>query len=147
MQATQAREIDGLSFSVSQLPPMKALRMLNRLRRCIGPALGKALGGMSAKSLKDVDVTALADAIEALNLPDQELEDITKELLYAAFVTHEGVTGALLSGGQFNAVMSGRVGTILKLIAFAVEVNYGSFFVALRALAPARAVTSPSPSP
>lgn len=142
--ATQTKDIDGLSFSVTKLPPMKSLRMLNRLRRCVGPALGKMLGAVGGKGLGDMDVSRIGEALEALNLPDQELEDITRELLAATFVTVDGKTGQLLP--QMDMVLLGKVGTLMKVLGFALVVNYGSFWQDLRALAPARA-TGPSPSP
>ncbi len=144
MQLTQTREIDGLTVSVSQLPPMRSLRMLNRLRKAIGPAMSKLLSGNTGK-LGDMDISRLGDALEALNLPDQELEDITKELLATARIQVDGKNMNMMNGGQFDPSMNGQVGVILKAVGFAIEVNYGSFFGALRALAPNR-VEIPSPS-
>ena len=131
-QATQVREIDGLSVSITQMPPMKALRVANRVRRAIGPALGKLLGGSG--TLGNMDVAALGDALEALNLPDDELEALVKDMLAQTFVDGKELMP------QFALLMQGKLATVLKMVAFSFEVNFGSFFDAARAFVPVRGV-------
>jgi hypothetical protein len=139
------KEIDGIKFTVRQLPAMKALRMLNRLTRTVGPAVASlGAGGLDMASLPE----ALAKLGEKLS--DAELESITRELL--ADTTFQPVDGG--PGGElmkvFDQTLAGRPETTLKLLAFALEANFANFFGDLQALA-ARRQGSPSagqkPSP
>ncbi len=120
MVETKFKEIDGARYGVSQLPAMRGLRMFNRLTRVLGPALTKAAAADGLGSLPD----ALLLLTEKLS--DDELEAITRELLYNA-TQNEAPLMSL-----FDTLMAGKTGTVLKLLAFAVEVNYASFFDALR---------------
>lgn len=134
-QNFDTREIDGFSFTVSQLPAMKGLLLLHRLTKAIGPALAKVAGAFTGGSVKlsDLDVAALAGAVESLfaNLPASDFEAITKELLSTATIEVDGKRHELFKGGNsgnFDLYLQGKMGTIFKLIAFAFEVNYGNFF-------------------
>src|SRR5262249_40615789 len=95
------------------------------------PALAK-LAGVAKGGLGDLQVDALGEAVGLLfeKLSDDELESITRELLAAATAN-----GAPLMP-QFDLMLQGRIDTILKLLKFALEVNYGNFFHALGAVAP-----------
>ena len=139
MIATQEKTIDGLRFAVTQLPAMKAFRTLNRIGRALGPALAKGLGALKGK-LGDASVEALGGAATELfaRLSDDELEALTRELL--TFCTVDGKP--LMP--QFDLVMQGRMGTLLKLLRFAFEVNYGDFFAGARGLAAQAMAANPS---
>jgi hypothetical protein len=161
---TQTRSIDGLQFSVTQLPGFKAMTMFHRLVRAIGPAAG-ALGkeidlatlgkGKLEDILGNIDLGQAARGMLAAipklteSMSPAELEGITRELLESSTVVMEnGVQGPLLP--QFDRVMQGRTSTALKLLAFAIGVNYGNFFDALKGLAAAasqKLSSEGSPSP
>lgn len=130
MVETKTRSIDGMTFGVTQLPAIRGLRLFNRLGRVLAPALARAAGSQAGG---EVDLGGLAGALDLLfsKLSDDELEGITRELLWNATV--EG--RPLLQ--EMDATLGGKVGTLLKLVGFAVEVNYGGFFAALRGLVPA----------
>jgi hypothetical protein len=148
MITTQDREIDGMQWQVSQLPGMRGLKMFNKLGRILGPAMGKALAaGMDSKK-GEINAVALSEAIAVLfdRLSEAEIESITRELLATAVVD-----GKPLFPGAFDLLMQGRTMTVLKALLFAFEVNYGSFFGALRGrvlaeVAKASASTSPTAS-
>lgn len=149
MVTNQTAVIDGMTFGITQLTTMKSLRMLNRLGRALGPALAK-LGSVSAGNVADMSVGPFGEAVAALceRLSDDELEAITRELLATATVN-----GALLMP-QFDVTLQGRADTVIKLLKFALTVNYGSFFNALNGLGGMRAgsqsegsTTSPTVGP
>lgn len=130
----KTREIDGVTFTVRQLAAFKSLRMLNRLTRSLGPAIA-ALGASGGK----LSFEALTDALSKLGdrLGDQELEAIARELLAdATFENPDHSGGELLK--QIDIVLGGRPETLIKLLAFALEANYGNFFDALRGLGAGR---------
>lgn len=130
----KTKEIDGISFTVRQLPAMKSLRMLNRLTRTIGPAL-TALGATGGLSLDSVG-EALAKLGDKLS--DAEAESIARELLSdATFQPADGSPGGELLP-RIDLALQGKPETLLKLLAFALEANYGNFFDALRGLGAGR---------
>lgn len=118
------KEIDGFKFTVPQLPAMRSLRMLRRLSSAFGPAVAQAFGSATG----EVDFKGLASALEMLfmKLTEDELEQITKELLAQALVDGRPLLR------EMDLTLAGKPGTLLKLLAFSVEVNYGSFFAGLR---------------
>lgn len=164
---TQQKEIGGRTYTVTQLLGFASLRMLNRIARALAPALAKAAGSVKgsvnftdvAKLLGNVDMTGLGDAVGMLfeKLTEDELEGITKVLLGSAWVDYQDDDGKqfhqdLSKKGVFDLEMQGRTGDVLQLLIFAFEVNYGSFFGALRgsvaeAMAEAEKKAKPSSSP
>jgi hypothetical protein len=152
----QERLIDGSTFSVTQLPAMRGVKMLNRLFRVLGPPAARALGGvnvaeLASRGLAGLDVGALAEAVPLLadRLTEAELEALVRELLETATIDGRPLMPT------FDLTMQGRVGTVLKLVGFALEVNYGSFFDVLGGAARAATTashsggssTSPRPGP
>jgi hypothetical protein len=137
----QDKEIDGIKFTVRPLPGMKGLTMLPRLNKVLGPAIA-ALGAGSDASKGSVNFESLKDALALLGerLTESEMESLTRGLLYGTtFQPTDGTPGGELLP-QFDLVMQGRPETALKLLAFAVEVNYSGFLPGLLALG-ARAIS------
>lgn len=140
----KSRVIDGRTFEVEQLGAMAGIKMLRRLTAALGPALAKLVGdAKGGGAVLDRSVSELAGAVEALvdRLPEAELESLIKALLQ----------GATIDGKPLLAVMelelAGQTLTILQVVAFAIEVNFGDFFAALGARsARAQAMAIPSPS-
>lgn len=146
MITAEEKMIDGARFVVTKLPAMRGFRTLNRLMRALGPALAAAAG--AAGGLMEMNLGQLGSAVELLfeKLSDDEQEHLTRELLYAASANGKPLFGA---EGCFDDEFAGKHDTLLKLIVFAIEVNYGSFTNALRrsiAGAP-QAQGTPSSSP
>lgn len=137
---TKETSIDGMTVTVTQLPAMKALRLMGRLGKTLGPALAKAAGAMQNGGLES-NVAVLGDAVHVLfdRLSPDEMEQLTRELLETATVTCTvPATGQPYNGPMmpvFNTVFQGRMPSLLKTLKFAFEVNYGNFFDGLRDLA------------
>lgn len=101
MREPQERKIGERLFSVTPLPAMRALRLW--------PLVSRAMGGSKGE---DPFTSLTAD----------EMEKLTRELLYGAFVDgHE-----LLK--TFDLEMQGDVVSVMELLSFAVEVNYSRGF-------------------
>lgn len=149
MRDREAKEIDGLRFTVQQLPGMRGVKALNRVGRALGPAFAAGLAGVmqvadvkgGLKTLKlgnlgDMDVAKLGPALERMiatlfqNLSDDELEWMINEFTSQATVVVNG-NEVVLDRAVFDEVMRGRAGTVFKLLGFAFRVNYGSFSSAL----------------
>ena len=141
MRMSQEKMIGGRRCMVAQLPVTRALKVLRRLGSTLGPALAKAAGASKGASisLAALNVESLADAVALLfeRLTDAELDYLLRELLSTAQVMGEGdkwlpmidpVSGAAL----YDGIYAGNIAGLLALLAFAVEVNFGDFFVAIR---------------
>lgn len=147
----ETRAIDDLEVTVQQLPARRAERVFHRLMAAVGPALGAAAANLGqGGSVLDVDVD-LGAAIKVLfdRLTWQEIEAIQKELLETAIVKVGDQTAKLMD--VVDDVLAGKVGTLLKITAFAIEVNFRDLFrMASSAdglLAKVRRSTSPKMSP
>ena len=120
------RTIDGLDFELSPLTAWKGMETFTRVTRFIAPAVSSIF----SKGSGDTGA-ALALAFQGLasNSP-AELKSITEILLEGCTVAFEGRTVRLLT--VFDTVMRGKIFTVFKLLAWAVEVNYADFFAALK---------------
>lgn len=133
MRVTQTRQIGEHTYSVSQLPARRALEMFGRLGKSLGPALFEAIarGGQVDPDADAMDlVAALAPALGSVfsRLPPGELTALADELLEPATCD-----GAPIKP-QFDLLFQGQILALLRVLAFAVEVNYADFFDAGRAL-------------
>lgn len=150
---TLEKVIGGRNFRVSQLPVTRAIKLLRRLGHAIGPALAKAVGASKGKdlSIATLDVGSLSDAVALLfdRLSESELEYLVRELLSTAYL-QDGDKWILLSKGPgandqpYDILLAGDLAGLMGVMAFAVEVNYGDFFGALRGSLQASAMVSRS---
>lgn len=141
MKTAQSKTIDGIEFSVEQLPGRAALLLSRRLAAIGAPALAKAFTGFKGTSIADAEISNLGAATAALfdRLPESEFTELVDQLLSTAWVTRDGKRGPLLP--VFDSIMQGHTATAYKLLWFAIEVNFGPFGGALldRVVAGARA--------
>lgn len=134
MLKTESKEIDGRTYTVTVLPGLRAGKLLTRLGALVGPALARVTGAV--KSDDEVAFAEAAGAIEALTgaLKPEDFESIVRELLYSTSVDVEGKAKPLFvgaNGANFDMEMSGAMGTVFKLLAFAFTLNYGDFSTAV----------------
>jgi len=129
MLKVETREIDGATYTVTQLDAWRAMRLMARIGNIVGPALAKA--AEAGDDAEDMPLDKVAEVISALTakLTPDELEGITKEMLHNVLKDDRNI-----SGKNFGLEMAGQMTTVFKLLAFAFEVNYGDFFDAARAM-------------
>jgi hypothetical protein len=148
MRKTEVREIDGTKFQVTQLGAMASVKMVPKLAKLFGPSLRRLAEG-DVKSLKDLDLGLVVDAVVDLvdRVDGPVIEDLLKTFLADALVDAKGLgEPSVPLMPVFDAVMSGRPFAVFKLLAFAIEVNYQSFFDVLRARAQAAAAEATASS-
>lgn len=142
------RTIDGIDFEVSPLPAFRALELFPRITGFFSGAAAE-LGSVQRDKGE-----AIAKAVAALAKSNPaELVALTKVLLEGCVVTLDGKQAMLLP--VFDVAMQGKLFTVMKLLAFAVEVNYRDFFDGLggllgglkKALSSVLPTTSPAPGP
>ena len=145
MIKTVETEIEGFQFRLTQLGAIKAAKQLTRIGKIAGPALGK-LGELAGDKLLSANVGALGDAAGALfaQLTEAELEDLIRTFLGDAMI-REGSMGNFAEFSKVgDTLLGGRVGVLLRALWWAIEVNYGDFFVSLRALVARKGATGSS---
>lgn len=145
MGLKQAEEtIDDLKFTSTQFPAMRALPLLGRLVKTIGPAIA-----VLSEAKLDSDMSELAAPI-ALALKDLDPNAVTAlacEILASTSVILVGPQGAanipLSSVENINIAFEGRLMTMFKVLGFAVKLNFADFFAGSAQSAVALPVIAP----
>lgn len=130
MVETREKAIGSTSYRVTQLPSSRARKLLVRLFKTAGPAISKLVDGFAGK-LADMDTKAIGLAIEALafQLTEDDLEFAIEQIIDGGFVTYKaGANWPQLTNQIVEIHFVGKTDELLKLLGFALEVNYGGFF-------------------
>lgn len=125
---TEERVIDGTWFQVTQLPPMRSTLLVNRLAKSAGPAL---LSAVAEGKVDELDARSVIQGFAKLlqNLSDDDLKAIITELLAVSFAElPQNKERVPIMPHMFDEVFADRMPTMFKVLAFALEVNYRSFF-------------------
>jgi len=101
--------IDGATYSVTQLPARRAIRLKAKLIKLLGPLF---IGGDS------INIQNLCQ-----NLDENQFEALCMEMI-------QGVrkNNVELSPATFDLEFAGDMASLYKLLLFIVEVNYANFF-------------------
>lgn len=147
MIASFERSFGDITVRVVQLPAMKALRLYPRLAKVLGSALRELkLDG----KLGDISVEIAGKMLESFgaNVSPDELENLVQTLLGEASVTYPVEEGARRAG-EFSKVASlafaGQTMTLMRVVLFALEVNFADFWRSLPALQGRGGAASKSP--
>ncbi len=131
MREPQSKVIDGVTYEVQMLPGTKSWKMLLRLGKMIGPALGKVIDGSegSLQNLMNADLSEvfIGEALTALTerMDEAEVEIIIQQLAECTIVDNKPLKGI------FELHFQGNPGALLKWLAFAVQANFAPFSNAL----------------
>jgi len=125
MRAHETRTIDDQEWTVVQFGATKGLKIATRLMKVLSGPLGKAVSGFEGNLLDakiNVNAAALGEAISNMGatLDPEEIVELTHLLL----VDNVRCDGEELNQRSFDKVFRGRYGTLLKVVAFVVEVNF-----------------------
>lgn len=114
-----------LDVKTTQLPAMRAYKLICRLAKLFGSSLD-SLRGVGFKA----DVKNLLPVLTELfnNLDEDEAEKLALKILAGTLVVGNGKAVGLTSADAIDGVFSGRLLMMLKVMAFALEVNYRDFF-------------------
>lgn len=136
MLKTQTKEVDGFSVTSTQLDVWRALRLFTRLGKIVSPALAQA---------KDVsvfsDIRQLAPAFAELfsQVDGDVAEDLARTMLESTLVVVDGKQIPLNSREMIMMAFNGRLETLLAVMKFSFEVNFGDFWQGVARLAGAAA--------
>jgi len=124
---TETRTIDGDWFQVTQLPPTRSTLLLNRLCKSAGPAI---IAAVSEGKGNDLSAGALAMGAGQLfqNLKDEDLKYVMGELFSMTWTKHGPQNAQVPVESIVDDVFADKMPTMFKVLGFALEVNYSSFF-------------------
>ena len=130
MKNYETRTIGAHSFTVQQLPARMSLKVLNRLGKSLAPALAQLGGALQGRDAQTADLSKLGTALEAVfsNLNDTDLDFLIDTLLQSAQIGTKPVLREL------DTLFMGDSLGLIRLLIFAAEVNYKSFFQEFGAL-------------
>lgn len=143
-RTTETRSIDGMTFTVQQLGGKPAGRLFVRLSSYLFPALSQGASALDKLDLKaglnaEMDLGTIGRGLSAAartlfeKLTEDEYEALLNQLLETAMVrSPKGGDVPLMP--LFDDMMAGKVLTQMKLLAFALEVNFRDFLPALGGL-------------
>jgi hypothetical protein len=147
VRLTEEKLIDGNVYTITMLDGMRGWKVFVRLAKALAAGVGtldgiKLSAIMDLSDLWDMDLAPLARALpEALGqLPEDEQEKVIRTLLEPALV--DGVP--LLP--KFATHFQGRTLTLIKVLGFALSVNYENFRAALVANGAGRGIQEMRPS-
>lgn len=123
----QTKTIDGVEYTVGMLPARRSARLLARIGRMVGPALGMVAdkaGGIQAALEMKVDSNFFGPALEAffIHTDGDAIDAVLMELAEVS----------LADGRQlkpiFDAHFMGKSMAMVLWARFALEVQYADFF-------------------
>ena len=124
MREPVKKVIDGEEYTFCLLPPKQSIRLLTRILKIVGPALGGAVSGGDIESIMDADIdTGMIISQLCSRLDENDVEHIIDALL--SQVIHKG-SGDL--SRVFDQHFAGRLPHLFKVVGVALEVQYGDFF-------------------
>ncbi len=134
MKELKKTMIDGVEYGLYPLSPFKSAPVLTKLLRIVGASLVKLIIGTTGGS-KDIQsaletnvesvLPQLADSLEALfeKMDENDIEYFSRKLLVLDLLTVDGNKVSSLE----IALANKSVFHLLKLLKFALEVNYKDF--------------------
>lgn len=129
------KQIDDLKVLVVQFGARRGLKLKIKLLKMFGAPLLQMINGLGLKTSEinteiksimeqDVDLGGLAEGLNSLfsKVNEDQAEQLIMEILSSTFINDQECTKV------FDEVFSGDYLTMYKVIGFALEANFGSFF-------------------
>jgi hypothetical protein len=133
MRETEKKTIDGGNYVCSMMPATKANRIFTEIIGLVGaPAFAMVSAAFAKDEVEDVHVEQLvASGLQVFlaDLSPDQWDRIVFEMMDGVLV--EGV-GSLHDRGKFDQHFRGRVLTMWRVWAWAMEVNFRDFLDAVR---------------
>lgn len=130
----EQREIDGIRYTISQMPATLSVKVFARLCRLLGePVVRLIAGAVDSKEQLTAEQFAIVISGVFHMLDEDQAAETIKDLLRGAKCNRLAGfdTGADAEiSGAFDSHFSGRILHLLKVAQFAIETNYHDFFAA-----------------
>lgn len=120
---TKTKEINNETYSVTQLPARRALRLQAKLIKLFGPAAAEIFVAAGTNLS-----TADHSLPKAISLLTNELDDKTFDSLVIEMLQGSRKNGEEITEKSIDLMFAGKLNDLFLLLAFVVEVNYGDFF-------------------
>jgi len=132
VRESREKTIGGTCYRVLQLGAKDGRSMLVQLTKLLGPALANGLSGLGESKATEVEsamASALGNALHdlALRLDDREVAAILDKLALSTELVL-GADHVPRLDKVFDDHFAGKYDELLQWAAFALEVNFGSFF-------------------
>lgn len=128
MIQTKEKQIQGAIYSVTQLPARRALRLKAKLLRLFGPALAQLLlPGSAQENMTGLPFTK-TEAVKAVESLIAQLDDKTFEGLVLELCQGVRKDGMELTESVIDIEFAGDLGTLMQVLWFVIDCNFGSFF-------------------
>ena len=126
MRESKQHNINGFTYTISQLGAKEGRRVLARILRSVAGAATAA--GELAKEGGDATEAALSGVAKLVeNLSDADVDYLCDTFAATTTVGPEGKDVALQLKDCFNEHFAGRYGDMVKWLWASLETNYGSF--------------------
>ena len=128
MIETREKQIHGAVYSVTQLPARRALRLKAKLLRLFGPALAQLfLPGNNSESMSGLPFSK-TEAVRAVESLMSQLDDKIFESLVLELCQGVRKDGMELTDSVIDVEFAGDLGTLMQVLWFVIDCNFGSFF-------------------
>ncbi len=134
------REIDGKNYAFQKFGAEKATVILIKLTKMVGKPIAMAIAAIKGDGKlldRDMNLDILGEAVQALTgaLDEKEAMSLIKDLTANGNVLCDGVKVS-----SFDKHYEGQLDHMFKVLAAALEVQYGNFYSAIAARVPTRRV-------
>lgn len=123
MIETKEKVINGSSYSVTQLPARRALRLQAKLMKLLGPAASTIFVASGDLDTADQAIPKAVSALAA-QLDDKTFDQLILELLQG----QARKNGKEITENVLDMEFSGNLNELYLLLIFVLEVNFGDFF-------------------
>ena len=132
------KQIDDKEYQFGLLNPFKANKLLIKLTKILGPALGSMSKGGDVESIMDMDLSEVMEGL-CSRLDEDQIESIMIALFEQVLCDGDKMTQSFV-----ETEFKGSLNTLYKVMFAALEVQFGDFFAGNGVLAglKKKAVTS-----
>lgn len=128
MIETREKNIDGSTYSVTQLPARRALRLKTKLIKLFGAVLAQMYLKPSEKTSEE---QTKQDFVRAMEILSSNIDEGTFENLIMEILIGVRKNGMELNEKTIDLEFAGDMVGIYKVVWFVLEVNFANFFSAL----------------
>jgi hypothetical protein len=121
---TKSKEIGKHTYSVTPLTAKKAYKLLTKILKIVGPGVGTIVDGRSADGLVGQLIGQITERLD-----ETAVEQIVDMLIAQTTVRMDGRDVPVEK--IFDVHFVGKMSELMRVLAFALEVQYGDFFADL----------------
>lgn len=125
MIETREKIIDGATYTVTQLPARRALKLKAKLLKLFGPVLAQFFVTATEKG---TDEEKKNDIVRAVEMLGQHIDENSFEQLIVEMLSGVRKNGMELTPAVIDMEFAGDMAGIYHVVFFVIEVNFANFF-------------------